>query len=75
MLLKRQNYKNYQDSIDDISFIIQVKKMSNNFASRLVEAYKAYIGGKLISIVLFGSRARGDHTESSDFDGDLTGVV
>ena len=73
--MKRQNYKNYQDSIDDISFIIQVKKMSNNFASRPVEAYKSYLGDNLISIVLFGSRARGDNTESSDFDGNLTGVV
>lgn len=42
--------------------------MSNDFTSRLVEAYKAHLGNKLISIALFGSRARGDYTKSSDFD-------
>jgi predicted nucleotidyltransferase len=42
--------------------------MNNNFESRLVNAYKAYLGDKLISMVLFGSRARGDYAKSSDFD-------
>lgn len=42
--------------------------MTNDFATRLVEAYKSYLGANLISIVLFGSRARGDCRESSDFD-------
>lgn len=42
--------------------------MKNDFASRFVEAYKAYLGDKLTSIVLFGSRARGDCTKFSDFD-------
>ncbi len=42
--------------------------MNNDFASKLVEAYKAYLEDKLISIILFGSRAREDCTESSDFD-------
>jgi predicted nucleotidyltransferase len=42
--------------------------MNNTFASRLIEAYKTHLGDKLISIILFGSRARGDYNESSDFD-------
>lgn len=42
--------------------------MSTDFVPRLVEAYKAYLGDKLISMVLFGSRARGDYAKSSDFD-------
>ncbi len=42
--------------------------MSKDFTSRLIEAYKTHLGANLISIVLFGSRARGDYTESSDFD-------
>lgn len=47
---------------------IEIKNMNNDFTSRLVEAYKAHLGDKLISIVLFGSQARGDYRESSDFD-------
>ncbi len=42
--------------------------MVNDFASRIVETYKKYLGDRLTSIVLFGSRARGDYTEKSDFD-------
>jgi len=33
-----------------------------------VDCYKTYLGESLVSIVLFGSRARGDATESSDYD-------
>ena len=42
--------------------------MNIEFESRLIEAYKSHLGDDLISIVIFGSRARGDHTENSDFD-------
>lgn len=48
--------------------IKKVKNMNNDFASRIIKVYKTYLGANLISIVLFGSRARGDYTESSDFD-------
>lgn len=36
--------------------------------SRLVECYQGRLGDNLISIVLFGSRARGDARETSDYD-------
>lgn len=42
--------------------------MSKDFESRIVEAYRAYLGDRLVSIVLFGSRAREDYIETSDFD-------
>jgi predicted nucleotidyltransferase len=34
----------------------------------LVKCYNDYLGDQLISIVLFGSRARGDAQETSDYD-------
>lgn len=48
--------------------IKKAKNMNNDFTLRLIEAYKAHLGANLISIMLFGSRARGDYTESSDYD-------
>jgi predicted nucleotidyltransferase len=42
--------------------------MNIGFESRLVEAYKSHLRDDLISIVFFGSRARGDYKENSDFD-------
>lgn len=36
--------------------------------NKLVTCYKEYMGDHLISIVLFGSRARGDAKETSDYD-------
>jgi predicted nucleotidyltransferase len=42
--------------------------MNIGFESRLVEAYKSHLRDDLISIVIFGSRARRDYTENSDFD-------
>ena len=35
---------------------------------RIIECYKEYLGENLISIVLFGSRARGDARSDSDYD-------
>jgi uncharacterized protein len=35
---------------------------------RIVDCYKDYMGDHLISMILFGSRARGDAKESSDYD-------
>lgn len=42
--------------------------MNSDFTSQLTDTYKTYLKEKLTSIVLFGSRARGDYIESSDFD-------
>src|SRR3972149_11873802 len=42
--------------------------MNIEFESLLIEAYRSHLGDDLISIVIFGSRARGYHTENSDFD-------
>lgn len=35
---------------------------------RVIGAYRDYLGDKLISLVLFGSRARGDASDISDYD-------
>ncbi|MCJ7786214.1 MAG: nucleotidyltransferase domain-containing protein [Desulfobacterales bacterium] len=40
---------------------------SNPF-KKVVDCYKDYLGERLISIVLFGSQARGEAKESSDYD-------
>jgi len=40
----------------------------SNFAQRLVKTYREYLGSNLVSIILFGSRARGDAREDSDYD-------
>ncbi|MGQ9631113.1 MAG: nucleotidyltransferase domain-containing protein [bacterium] len=42
--------------------------MDRELFKRLVESYKKYLGGNLVSIVLFGSRARGDAKPKSDYD-------
>jgi len=42
--------------------------INTEIAHRIIKEYKNYLGDKLIAIVLFGSRARGDHKEKSDFD-------
>ncbi len=42
--------------------------MDSNFKEKLVRCYKEYLGDYLISIVLFGSRARGGAKETSDYD-------
>ena len=38
------------------------------FLKKVVDTYKEFLGERLVSIVLFGSRARGDASESSDYD-------
>lgn len=38
------------------------------FLKDLVRDLRRYYGDRLVSIVLFGSRARGDFRENSDFD-------
>ena len=38
------------------------------FLKEIVKCYKSYLGDNLISLVLFGSRARGDAMETSDHD-------
>lgn len=42
--------------------------MNPDTFKRLVECYKEFLGDCLTSIVLFGSRARGDAKEGSDYD-------
>ena len=37
-------------------------------ATSITEQIKNLLGGKLEKVILFGSRARGDATEESDFD-------
>lgn len=43
--------------------ILNYQKMFKEFTEKLIKEYKSKI-----SIVLFGSRGRGDNRESSDFD-------
>jgi uncharacterized protein len=38
------------------------------FLKKAVDCYKEFLGDRLVSIVLFGSRARGDAKEGSDYD-------
>lgn len=42
--------------------------IETDVAHRIIKEYKNFIGDKLIVIVLFGSRARGDFKGESDFD-------
>ncbi|MEK7395875.1 MAG: nucleotidyltransferase domain-containing protein [Candidatus Poribacteria bacterium] len=42
--------------------------MDKTIENRIVEGIKRYFGSRLISIVLFGSQARGTATEHSDID-------
>lgn len=39
-----------------------------DITDRIVDVYKSYLGENLVSIVLFGSQARGDATEKSNYD-------
>ncbi|MEW6214649.1 MAG: nucleotidyltransferase domain-containing protein [Nitrospirota bacterium] len=45
-----------------------MKTLTPFLYKRIVKCYKEYLGEHLISIVLFGSRARGDAKETSDYD-------
>ncbi len=42
--------------------------MDKEFTNRIVEVFKSYLGDNLICIILFGSRARGEASEGSDYD-------
>lgn len=42
--------------------------MNPDTFKKLVDCYKDYLGERLISIVLFGSQARGEAKEGSDYD-------
>lgn len=42
--------------------------VDKSITDRIVEVYKSYLGENLVSIVLFGSQARGDATPKSDYD-------
>jgi len=43
-------------------------KMDKDIENRIIEGIKKHFGDKLVSIVLFGSQARGTATEHSDID-------
>lgn len=45
-----------------------MKTLNSSIFKKIVNCYKEYLGEYLISIVLFGSRARGDAKETSDYD-------
>ncbi len=47
---------------------LKVAATEANVAVRAVEALRAALGERLVAIVLFGSRARGDSTADSDWD-------
>jgi predicted nucleotidyltransferase len=42
--------------------------MNKKFIKKVVKCYKDYLGNDLKSIILFGSRAREEGKESSDYD-------
>lgn len=42
--------------------------MDKNKLNKIVEVYKCYLGERLISIILFGSQARGEAKDKSDYD-------
>jgi len=42
--------------------------MERELTNRIVQCFKRYMGDDLVSIVLFGSKARGDAKEGSDID-------
>lgn len=43
-------------------------KANNPLLQEIVDCFKEYLGQNLISMVLFGSRARGDARDASDYD-------
>ncbi len=43
-------------------------EVASDVAARAVEALRAGLGDRLVAVVLFGSRARGDAREESDWD-------
>jgi len=45
-----------------------VKILNSSLFKKIVNCYEDYLGDHLISLVLFGSRARGDAKETSDYD-------
>ncbi len=45
-----------------------MRNTESNFFEELVKVYKNYLGDNLISIVLFGSHARGEAKATSDYD-------
>jgi len=45
-----------------------MSETSHNNLEQIVECFKGHLGGSLVSVVLFGSRARGEAGEGSDWD-------
>lgn len=46
----------------------KIEELELRVPERAVEALKAALGNRLVSVVLFGSRARGESSEDSDWD-------
>lgn len=45
-----------------------MKEIDKNLKEEIVKTFKDYLGGNLVSILLFGSYARGDARKASDYD-------
>lgn len=43
-------------------------RLSSSVYKKIVSCYEEYLGDRLISIILFGSHARGDAKKTSDYD-------
>ncbi len=43
-------------------------RLNSSVLKKIVSCYEEYLGDRLISIILFGSHARGDAKETSDYD-------
>ena len=52
----------------EIRISVSIEACMNYFMRKVMAAYLRYLGDKLVSLVLFGSRARGDAQETSDYD-------
>jgi predicted nucleotidyltransferase len=48
--------------------MLQAGIETDEVAARIAEALTTALSGRLVAVVLFGSRARGDASESSDWD-------
>lgn len=48
--------------------MLQAAVETDELAARIAEALTSALSGRLVALVLFGSRARGDASEASDWD-------
>lgn len=45
-----------------------MKEVDDNLKEKIIKTFKDYLGDNLVSILLFGSHARGDARKTSDYD-------